>query len=412
MRRKFHGLKRLKIRQSWNKYNLYNLSRLRRQDVKTRTFFQQKWTAKATTRAYHGEQIREKQWQRMFRPRLASVVPMDHRYLAHFDGSEQALGRGSGLDVDHSASGDTARKVQKTPYMTMVYAPMERRLDTAIFRALFASSARQARQFVVHGFVRVNGKKMIYPGYMLNPGDMFQVEPERVLYATGAPKTRSQRRSGRKKAKKTPPASEITSNEKSTDEDLDMSALSLSEPIATATPPPSENPITALLARARATISSVDQLTLTAKQKQAFRSLKKSAKTLYSQRENAPAFAVPALEAELSNFTALINPSTTSPTPTPVDSKTAKDTTAPGKTIQQANENPIDPSKPYGTPWRPRDYMSPFAFIPRYLEVNQNICAAVYLRHPVARPGLAEVPTPFHQESYQLAFNWYLRRGR
>lgn len=40
----------------------------------------------------------------------------------------------------------------------MVYAPAERRLDTAIFRALFASSTRQARQFVVHGYVKVNGK--------------------------------------------------------------------------------------------------------------------------------------------------------------------------------------------------------------------------------------------------------------
>ena len=42
----------------------------------------------------------------------------------------------------------------------MVYAELERRLDTAIFRALFASSARQARQFVVHGYVKVNGKKV------------------------------------------------------------------------------------------------------------------------------------------------------------------------------------------------------------------------------------------------------------
>lgn len=70
----------------------------------------------------------------------------------------------------------------------------------------------------------------------------------------------------------------------------------------------------------------------------------------------------------------------------------------------------IDESKPYATPWRPRPYMSAFAFIPRYLEVNHNICAAVYLRHPVARPGLAEVPTPFDAGTLQLAFNWYLRR--
>jgi hypothetical protein len=32
---------------------------------------------------------------------------------------------------------------------------------------------------------------MVYPGYALNPGDMFQVEPSSVMFATGAPKERS-----------------------------------------------------------------------------------------------------------------------------------------------------------------------------------------------------------------------------
>jgi hypothetical protein len=72
--------------------------------------------------------------------------------------------------------------------------------------------------------------------------------------------------------------------------------------------------------------------------------------------------------------------------------------------------NMRDPSKPYLTPWRPRDYMAPFAFIPRYLEVNHNICSAVYLRHPRVRPGNVEVPTPFHTDTGALAFAWYLRR--
>jgi len=78
--------------------------------------------------------------------------------------------------------------------------------------------------------------------------------------------------------------------------------------------------------------------------------------------------------------------------------------------LARARENPIDISKPYATPWHPRQFMSAFAFIPRYLEVNQRVCSAVYLRHPVARPGLAEVPTPFSAETMGLAFNWYLRR--
>jgi ribosomal protein S4 len=33
-------------------------------------------------------------------------------------------------------------------------------LDTAIFRAMFASSVRTARQFCIHGHVNVNGKKV------------------------------------------------------------------------------------------------------------------------------------------------------------------------------------------------------------------------------------------------------------
>ncbi|KAK1090259.1 hypothetical protein LTR48_008635, partial [Friedmanniomyces endolithicus] len=73
--------------------------------------------------------------------------------------------------------------------------------------------------------------------------------------------------------------------------------------------------------------------------------------------------------------------------------------------LARARENPIDISKPYATPWHPRQFMSAFAFIPRYLEVNQRVCSAVYLRHPVARPGLAEVPTPFSAETMGLAFN-------
>lgn len=93
----------------------------------------------------------------MFKRSIRSVVPMDHTYLAQYDGSEQAAGRGSGADVPPEQK---PTPYPRTPYLNMVYAPTERRLDTAIFRALFASSTRQARQFVVHGYVRVNGKKV------------------------------------------------------------------------------------------------------------------------------------------------------------------------------------------------------------------------------------------------------------
>ena len=88
---------------------------------------------------------------------------MDYEYLARHDGSEQAAGRGSGADVRPEKK---LKPYPRTPYLNMVYAPMERRLDTAIFRALFASSTRQARQFVVHGYVKVNGKKVIKSSFV------------------------------------------------------------------------------------------------------------------------------------------------------------------------------------------------------------------------------------------------------
>jgi hypothetical protein len=103
-------------------------------------------------------------------------------------------------------------------------------------------------------------------------------------------------------------------------------------------------------------------------------------------------------------------PAATSDAPEPEDYQAKKDARLLAEALERIRENPYDPEKPYATPWRPRDYMSAFAFIPRYLEVNQNICSAVYLRHPVARPGLAEVPTPYGAETMALGFNWYLRR--
>ena len=118
------------------------------------TYFQQKWKSKSATRAYHGEKIKEAHWTRLFHRTMRSVVTIPAS-MGRSDGSEHGAGRGSGL-IKKRAD----KPLPPVPYMNMVYAPMERRLDTAIFRAMFASSVRQARQFVVHGYVKVNGKKV------------------------------------------------------------------------------------------------------------------------------------------------------------------------------------------------------------------------------------------------------------
>ena len=106
-----------RLRQTFSKYNLFNLSRSEPARTESKTFFQQKWAAKAETRNYHGETIREKQWTRMFQRGLRAVVPMDHDSLARHDGSEQAEGRGSGADIE--SSGSRRRPFPKIPFMNM-----------------------------------------------------------------------------------------------------------------------------------------------------------------------------------------------------------------------------------------------------------------------------------------------------
>jgi small subunit ribosomal protein S4 len=49
---------------------------------------------------------------------------------------------------------------------------LERRLDNMLFRMGFARSRAQARQFVVHGHIEVNGKKMDSPSYEVDSGDV------------------------------------------------------------------------------------------------------------------------------------------------------------------------------------------------------------------------------------------------
>ena len=62
---------------------------------------------------------------------------------------------------------------------TMMATLLERRLDNAIFRAGFASTRMQARQFVSHGLFTVNGVRVTIPSYKVSVGDKVQVRPQR-----------------------------------------------------------------------------------------------------------------------------------------------------------------------------------------------------------------------------------------
>ena len=55
---------------------------------------------------------------------------------------------------------------------------LEQRLDNVVFRAGFSASRSQARQFVRHGHVTVNGKRVTIPSYMVRKDDVVEMAPK------------------------------------------------------------------------------------------------------------------------------------------------------------------------------------------------------------------------------------------
>lgn len=288
---------------------------------------------------------------------------------------------------------------------------------------------------------------MQFPGYLLNPGDLFQVEPERVMYATGATKNKVERRETRVAKKAASKADETENSEESTEE------TKAEEEVSKEVEDPKET-LRQLLVQAK-TVISREKDVLPAKKKQELRGFQKAVRSVLSKSATSTILA-DNLESQFSELLGLLKAKKAEPVsfrenrnkkdvaeksddaestateetsgaiseelkdafrqatedPNSVDASelTEDELDILKQAIAQMRDNPIDTSKPYATPWRPRDFMNAFAFIPRYLEVNHKICAAVYLRHPVARPGFSEVPSPFGESIQTPAFAWYLRR--
>ena len=53
---------------------------------------------------------------------------------------------------------------------------LERRLDTVVYRSKFVPTVFSARQFINHGHVKVNGKRVNISSYLLNEGDVVEVK--------------------------------------------------------------------------------------------------------------------------------------------------------------------------------------------------------------------------------------------
>lgn len=62
---------------------------------------------------------------------------------------------------------------------------LERQLQTIVFRKGYANSMKQARQFIVHGHVSLNGRKITVPSYMV-----LKAEEDTISYYIGSPITK------------------------------------------------------------------------------------------------------------------------------------------------------------------------------------------------------------------------------
>jgi len=73
---------------------------------------------------------------------------------------------------------NTYRKAmnQKGNTSENLVAFLERRLDTVIYRAKFATTVFSARQLINHGHIKVNGKKVNIPSYLVKVEDSIEVK--------------------------------------------------------------------------------------------------------------------------------------------------------------------------------------------------------------------------------------------
>jgi small subunit ribosomal protein S4 len=70
---------------------------------------------------------------------------------------------------------DEARRLKGDTGATMI-GLLERRLDTVIYRAKFVPTVFAARQFVSHGHITVNGRRVTVSSFRVKIGDLVEVK--------------------------------------------------------------------------------------------------------------------------------------------------------------------------------------------------------------------------------------------
>ena len=63
---------------------------------------------------------------------------------------------------------------------------LERRLDNMVYRLGFATSRKEARQIVTHRHVRVNGKTVNIPSFLVKEGDEIEIRDKKLVSVQNA----------------------------------------------------------------------------------------------------------------------------------------------------------------------------------------------------------------------------------
>lgn len=151
---------------SWNRYNLYNLYKYSRQGPEreiNKTAFQLRWRAKQLCTAYHAGHITQHQ----FLKQRQSTLPRIQR-------------RSNENDSNNDSDRASHLPLPFPPTTMLAFAFLERRVDMVLFRSCFTTSIWESRNLCNTGDVWVNGQRVRTPGYVLEDGDIIQVNPNRL----------------------------------------------------------------------------------------------------------------------------------------------------------------------------------------------------------------------------------------
>ncbi|KAF9479539.1 alpha-L RNA-binding motif-containing protein [Pholiota conissans] len=343
--------------QSWSPKNLYNLwkrtvgpkaSELTFKLTTEQTVFQQRWRSKAAVRAYHGDFIPEKVFKRWYLPQ---TIPDVRPRREVFSGGDK-------LDLEEFArrklrakqkEKDQEEEIEKkgmAPVGSLMFVEVERRLDVFLFRCCFVHSVYEARRLIIHGYVKLNGRKHNKANTRLAPGDMVTVDPDAIRFFK-KPHGPYDNVNGTRLVE-TEAAEAVAVEEAATEAEAATETSTSSEGSIEASPE---------------TLETIEA--------------QESSETSPETQEK-PAEAAP------------------------VETKEAESTDVAPKADKKANL----------TPFYLPQYASPWLYIPAYIEVSFLACSAVYVRHPTARPGYSEIPTPYDADGalVRYAWEWYMQR--